>query len=150
MMETLGAVFWWLVSLLAAALWWLAGTVLWMAFWVALPLLLVAYLAMRAAEAALGKAVVRGWLTARAAALGGGIWFRISRAIAALSAMPFRVLFWFLVYAVWHSFVSLLWRPRWGPWQRAWQRRWRPAKTVEARTGKTPTGGKRDATAKAR
>lgn len=112
------------VATIWAILWWIISTVLWTLVWVALPFLVAAYIAMRIAEAALGREVVRGWLKTKSKTLATGIGRRLSALALALSALPFRVVAWFAIYAVWHSIVSLLWTPRWKPWPRAWAKRW--------------------------
>ena len=37
----------------------------------------------------------------------------------ALTVLPLHVLFRFLWLSVWHAFISLLWKPKWSPWERA-------------------------------
>lgn len=125
-METVLAPFIWLIKLLFAIVWWILWQLLWFAFWILLPLGGVAFLLLKAAEKTFGVEPVRAWLRARAAKYAGSIGGSLSRGALAVSILPFRVLIWFIIYAVWHSVVSLLWRPRWSPWQRAWSRRWHP------------------------
>lgn len=118
------------ISLLLSVVWWIAGYLFWVFIWLILPFAIVAYLAMRAAEAIVGRDAVRAWVKDRSRRLGGGIWDRLSRLLLASSVLPFRVLFWFVVYAIWHSIVSLMWTPKWRPWTRAWSKRWRPPATA--------------------
>ena len=84
---------------------------------------------MRLAERAFGEKVVRDWIKARAMRISAGTWDRIRPWLFALGVLPFRVLAWFVVYAIWHAIVSLFWRPGWKPWERAWSKRWKGAKT---------------------
>lgn len=123
----------WLFTTLFAVLWWIVATLFWVFLWLILPLIIVAYFAMRIAESVLGKDVVRAWLKTQSMKFGAGTWVRVRRLSFALSALPVRVTLWFIVYAVWHALVSLLWRPKWSPWRRAWSKRWKPVK-------RTPSG----------
>jgi hypothetical protein len=124
-METL----WWLLTQIIGLIWavlsWLVGYLLWLAFWVLAPVILLAIVALRAAEYALGRDAVRAWVKKRSLKFGLGTWHRSRRALFALGVLPVRVLGWLVVYALWHSIISLLWTPKWDPWQRAWDRRWR-------------------------
>lgn len=124
-----------LVGMLLSVLWWVVSYLLWGLVWLLLPLAMLAFIALRVAEKALGPQVVRAWLKARAARWGTGSWRRLRPLLLAASVAPFRVLVWFVVYAIWHAILSLLWKPRWTPWQRAWARRWRdrPASSGTAR-----------------
>lgn len=115
----------WLLGLLVSILWWLLTQLMWIFLWLVLPIFVVAFIALRVAERVVGQEKVRQWVRARAARYGAAASVRARRLVFALGVLPVRVLFWFLIYAVWHSIVSLLWRPRWGPWQRAWAKRWR-------------------------
>jgi hypothetical protein len=128
-----------LFSILTWALWQLT----WIVLWLILPVLIVAYIAVRIAENILGREVVRGWLRARSLRIGGGLAVRARRMLLAMSVMPVRVVFWFLIYAVWHSIVSLLWRPKWKPWARAWTKRWRPHTTTRSKTQTPPATSNR-------
>lgn len=122
-----------------AILWWILSTILWALVWIALPFAVAAYIGVRIAEAALGREVVRAWLRTKSKTLATGLGRRLSALFLALSALPFRVVAWFAIYAVWHSIVSLLWTPRWKPWPRAWAKRWggpRPAKPTKAAPAK--------------
>jgi hypothetical protein len=99
-----------------------------------LPLLVIAFVALRLSERVLGQEKVRAWVRVRTQKYGSQVSKRAQRWIFALGVVPVRVLFWFVLYAIWHSFVSLLWRPRWSPWQRAWGRRWRKEPQVQPKT----------------
>jgi hypothetical protein len=116
----------WLLGLVASILFWIITQLLWILLWLLLPVLVVAFVALRVAERVLGQDKVRAWARARTAKYGSAASIRMRRLLFALGVAPVRVLFWFVIYAIWHSFVSLLWRPKWTPWQRAWAKRWRP------------------------
>jgi hypothetical protein len=150
-MSAIFDVLWFIVASVLGVVWWIVWAVLWSLAWLLLPLLVIGYLALRASDQIFGKAAVRAWLTARAAALGGGVWFKVSRGLMATSALPFRVLFWLVTYTLWHSIISIFWRPRWQPWQRAWAKRWKPERVASTRAaakrnapkvteGKPPSG----------
>lgn len=124
-METLWWAFSQLLWALLGALWWLAYQLLWVTLWLLLPLIVVALVALKVAERMLGAARVRAWLKAQSLRLGSGAARRLRVVAFALTALPFRVLFWLVLYTLWHSIISLAWRPHWRPWQRAWARRWR-------------------------
>ena len=113
-------IFWWVLG----AAWWLIAQLLWLLLWFALPLLVIAFVAFRAAGYVLGKATVEAWLRRHAVRLGGNTWRRTHHATFALLMLPPRVLIWLIAYSLWHSLVSLIWTPRWSPWQRAWGKRW--------------------------
>jgi hypothetical protein len=115
----------WLLGFFANIVLWLAWQLLWIVLWLVLPILVVAFIALRAAEYMFGQGRVRAWLRARTAKYGSAASIRARRLPFALGVVPVRVLFWFVIYAIWHSIVSLLWRPRWTPWRRAWAKRWR-------------------------
>ncbi len=132
-METLLGVLGWIVWTLLAIVWWILTTLFWVFLWLILPLLIVAFVALRIAESVLGKEAVRAWLKAQSLKFGAGTWVRVRRLSFALTALPLRVSAWFIVYTVWHALVSLIWRPKWSPWQRAWAKRWKPVK-------RTPSG----------
>jgi hypothetical protein len=117
----------WLLGWLFAVVWWLASYLLWAIVWLLLPFALVAFVAMRLAEKMFGPEVVRAWVKKQSLKFGAGTWDRARRLMFALTALPFRVLVWLTVYTVWHSIVSLFWKPRWHPWTRAWDKRWKPA-----------------------
>lgn len=118
---------WWLLVQIAyviwSVLWWIVGYLLWLTLWVFAPVILIAILVLRGAELALGRDAVRAWLKKQSLKVGAGAWQRTSRALLALSVMPFRVLAWLILYSLWHVLISLLWTPRWSPWERAWNRR---------------------------
>lgn len=122
---------WWVLlqalGLVQSILTWLLVKAFWLLAWLLLPLAVVLFVAVRVATYALGREVVHAWLKRHSARLGRGTWRRAWRGGIALSVLPLRVLGWYVVYALWHSFVSLWWTPRWKPWPRAWSRRWRPA-----------------------
>ena len=124
----------WLLGFFADIVLWLVWQLLWIVLWLVLPILVVAFVGLRAAEYVLGQVRVRAWVRARTAKYGTAASIRARRLLFALGVVPVRVLFWFVIYAVWHSIVSLLWRPRWTPWRRAWAKRWRA----------TPQNGARD------
>lgn len=127
----------WLLGWMFAIAWWIASYLLWAAVWLLLPLAIVAYIAFRVSEKVFGPEVARAWLKRQSLRLGGGVWDKLSRGLIASSVLPFRVMAWFVVYAIWHSLVSLLWRPRWTPWDRAWAKRWKPtAPRVRAKTAR--------------
>jgi hypothetical protein len=115
----------WLLGFFANIVLWFVWQLLWIVLWLVLPILVVAFIALRAAEYVLGQQRVRAWVKARTAKYGSAASIRARRLLFALGVVPVRVLFWFVIYAVWHSVVSLLWRPRWTPWRRAWAKRWR-------------------------
>lgn len=119
----------WVIKTLFAILLWIAWQVLWIVLWLVLPLAIAAYIAFRVAEKVFGPDATRAWLKRQSLRLGGGVWEKLSRGLIASSVLPFRVMAWFVVYAIWHSLVSLFWRPRWTPWDRAWAKRWKPAGT---------------------
>ena len=127
-MDTITGAIGWVFGTLFAILWWIAGTLFWIFFWLVLPVLIVGFLGLRGAEKVLGPDVVRAWVKSKTMKFGGGAWVRARRLTFALGVLPVRVLGWFVVYVVWHSLVSLLWRPKWQPWQRAWGKRWKPVK----------------------
>jgi hypothetical protein len=124
-MDYVLAPFLWLLGLLVSIVLWVVTQLLWIVLWLVLPLAVAAFVALRIAERVLGQEKVRAWVRARTQKYGLAASKRAQRWIFALGVVPVRVLFWFVLYAIWHSIVSLLWRPRWSPWQRAWARRWR-------------------------
>lgn len=129
-METLATIFApliWLVSWVLSILWWIISYLLWAVLWLLLPFAIVAFIALRVAEKALGPDLVRGWIKKQSLKFGSGAWVKARRLSFALGALPLRVLGWLLVYTVWHSIISLFWKPRWHPWPRAWDKRWKPA-----------------------
>jgi hypothetical protein len=115
----------WLLGFIANVVLWLVWQLLWIVLWLVLPILVIAFVALRAAEYILGQERVRTWVRARTAKYGTAASIRARRLLFALGVVPVGVLFWFVIYAVWHSIVSLLLRPRWTPWRRAWAKRWR-------------------------
>lgn len=129
LLDLLAWVFWTLWSIVSWVLWQLV----WIFVWFLLPFALAAFIALRIAEKALGPDVVRAWVKAKTMRFGAGAWDRTRRLLFALGVLPLRVLGWLMVYALWHSIVSLFWRPRWSPWQRAWAKRWK-AKPAAAAT----------------
>ena len=123
----------WVLSILWSIIWYL----LWAVIWLALPFALVAFVGLRVAEKALGRDVVRGWVKAQSMKYGAGVWTRAHRLLFALGALPLRVIGWLMVYTLWHSLISLVWKPRWQPWTRAWDKRWKPPQTARrSRTAK--------------
>src|SRR5262245_46821111 len=122
-METL----WWLLTYILwlawSVIWWLIVQLFWLALWVLLPVIVVAFVALRLAEHLLGQEVVRAWVKKHSLKYGADAWHRARRALFALGVVPLRVLGWFVLYSLWHTLISLWWRPRWSPWQRAWSRR---------------------------
>lgn len=116
----------WLLGWVFAILWWVASYLLWAIIWLLLPFAIAAFVAFRVAEKMLGPEVVRAWLKKQSLKFGAGTWVRVRRLTFALTALPVRVLGWLVVYTVWHSIVSLFWKPRWHPWTRAWAKRWKP------------------------
>lgn len=142
-METIfGAVAWGFWTLIGIVFW-LLEKLFWIFLWLILPLLIAAFVALRLAESVLGKDRVRAWIKAKSLKYGGTVWVRARRLTFALGVLPIRVLAWFVVYAVWHSIISLIWRPKWSPWQRAWSKRWKPVKrTPSGRPVKAPTPAK--------
>ena len=97
----------WLLGFFADIVLWLVWQLLWIVLWLVLPILVVAFIALRAAEYVLGQARVRAWVRARTAKFGSAASIRARRLLFALGVVPVRVLFWFVIYAVWHSIVSL-------------------------------------------
>lgn len=133
----------WLLQGVLSIVLWVVWQLLWIAVWLLLPVAIVAYVAFRVAEKTLGPEAPRAWLKRQSARLGGGVWDKLSRGLVASSVLPFRVVAWFLIYAVQHSIVSLLWTPRWKPWPRAWAKRWKPkppASSHPQRTAAAPSG----------
>jgi len=124
-MDYVLAPFLWLLGVLFSIALWILTQLLWIVLWLVLPVLVLAFVALRIAERVLGQEKVRAWVRVRTQKYGAAASKRAQRWIFALGVMPIRVLFWFVLYVIWHSVVSLLWRPRWTPWQRAWARRWR-------------------------
>ncbi len=129
-MDYLTGALWWIISSIFAVFWWIVATILWMLVWFVLPIAVVAFIALRGAESTFGQDAVRAWLKARSMKYGAGVWDRVRRISFALGVLPFRVIAWFAVYAVWHAVVSVFWRPKWQPWTRAWGRRWRRVKVT--------------------
>ncbi len=119
-----------LLSIIWSVVSWLLWQLVWMVVWFLLPFAVVAFIALRIAEKALGPEVVRAWVKRQSMKLGTGVWARTRRVLFAVGVLPVRVLWLLAVYTVWHSIVNLFWRPRWTPWQRAWGRRW-----TESRSG---------------
>ncbi|MBR2534883.1 MAG: hypothetical protein IKE66_02305 [Hyphomicrobium sp.] len=116
----------WLLGWLFAIVWWVASYLLWAIIWLLLPFAIVAFVAFRVAEKMLGPEIVRAWLKKQSLKFGANTWVRVRRLTFALTALPVRVLGWLVVYTVWHSLISLFWKPRWHPWTRAWAKRWKP------------------------
>lgn len=125
-MSTIVDVVIWIVSAIFSVVGWLVWQIVWIFVWFLLPFALAAYLIFRLAEKTLGPEVVRAWLKAQSAKLGAGVWDRLSRILLAVSVLPVRVIGWLMLFTLWHSIISLFWRPRWTPWQRAWEKRWKP------------------------
>jgi len=125
-MDTLVGVIVWLIGVIWSTLTWVLGNLLWLIIWLVLPFAIAAFVVVRIAEKALGPEVVRTWVKAQSLKFGRGTWIVVRRWLLALSALPLRVLFWLAIYTVWHSVLSLFYRPRWHPWTRAWAKRWRP------------------------
>jgi hypothetical protein len=124
-MDYLLAPLFWIVGLIASIVWWVVVQIFWIVLWLLLPLAIMAFIILRVAERMLGQEKVRAWVKARTQKYGSSVSKRIQRLLFALGVLPIRVLFWLPIYALWHSIVSLLWRPSWSPWQRAWAKRWR-------------------------
>jgi len=124
-MDYVLAPFIWLIGLIFSILFWIVRQLFWLVLWFVLPILVVAFVALRIAERVLGQEKVRAWVRARTQKYGSAASKRAQRWVFALGVAPVRVLFWFVLYTIWHSVVSLMWRPRWSPWQRAWGKRWR-------------------------
>jgi len=133
-MDYVLAPFIWLLGLLASIILWLVTQIFWILLWLVLPLAIVAFVALRIAERMLGQEKVRAWVRVRTRKYGSAASKRAQRWIFALGVVPVRVLFWFVLYAVWHSVVSLLWRPRWSPWRRAWAKRWRQQPQLQTKS----------------
>lgn len=140
----------WLASTLLSIAWWIVSTLLWAIVWFLLPFAIVAFIALRVAEGVLGPDVVRGWIKRQSMKFGasafdrvwGRLWTFLRRASFAVSVLPLRVVGWFIVYTVWHSLISLFWKPKWQPWTRAWAKRWKPpaAKgTIRAKSASKPS-----------
>jgi hypothetical protein len=124
-MDYVLAPFIWLIGLIFSILLWIVTQLFWLVLWFVLPILVIAFVALRIAERVLGQEKVRAWVRARTQKYGSAASKRAQRWVFALGVAPVRVLFWFVLYTIWHSVVSLMWRPRWSPWQRAWGKRWR-------------------------
>ena len=118
----------WLIGLIASILLWILTQLFWIVLWLVLPIFVVAFIALRAAERVLGREKVRAWVKVRTQKYGTAASKRAQRWLFALGVAPVRVLVSFVILAIWHSIISLLWRPKWTPWTRAWAKRWR-AKT---------------------
>lgn len=125
-MSTIFDIVIWILSAIWGVVWWLLWQLIWILVWFLLPFALAAFIAVRIAEKALGQEVVRAWLKAQSMKLGAGVWDKVGRGLFAVSVLPFRVLGWLALYALWHSVINLFWRPRWTPWDRAWEKRWKP------------------------
>jgi hypothetical protein len=144
-METIGWILGTLLSVvwtLLGIVWWIVSTLLWTLVWLLLPVAIVAFIALRIAESVLGEKVVRDWVKARALRYGAGTWDRVRPLLFALGVAPFRVLVWFVIYAVWHAVVSIFWKPRWQPWTRAWGRRWKAERAKTTTAVSKGSGGK--------
>jgi hypothetical protein len=124
-MDYVLAPFIWLIGLIFSILLWIVTQLFWLVLWFVLPILVIVFVALRIAERVLGQEKVRAWVRARTQKYGSAASKRAQRWVFALGVAPVRVLFWFVLYTIWHSVVSLMWRPRWSPWQRAWGKRWR-------------------------
>jgi hypothetical protein len=133
-MDYVLAPFLWLLGLLVNILLWVITQIFWIVLWLVLPLLVAGFIALRIAERMLGREKVQAWIRRRTQKYGSAASKRAQRWLFALGVTPVRVLFWFVVYAVWHSIVSLLWRPSWSPWRRAWAKRWRPQPQLQTKT----------------
>jgi hypothetical protein len=133
-MDYVLAPFIWLLGLLASIILWLVTQIFWILLWLVLPLAVAAFVALRIAERVLGQEKVRAWVRVRTRKYGSAASKRAQRWIFALGVVPIRVLFWFVIYAIWHSVVSLLWRPRWSPWRRAWAKRWRQQPQLQTKS----------------
>lgn len=125
-MDYILAPIFWILGLILSIVWWIVWQILWLVIWLVLPIVIVAFVALRLAERTFGQDRVRAWVKARTAKYGTAASARARRIVFALGVLPVRVLFWFVIYAFWHVIVSIVWRPRWSPWQRAWAKRWRP------------------------
>jgi hypothetical protein len=132
-MDYVLAPFIWLIGLIFSILLWIVTQLFWLVLWFVLPILVIAFVALRIAERVLGQEKVRAWVRARTQKYGSAASKRAQRWVFALGVAPVRVLFWFVLYTIWHSVVSLMWRPRWSPWQRAWGKRWRQPPQLQGR-----------------
>jgi hypothetical protein len=124
-MDYVLAPFLWLFWLLASVLLWIITQLFWIVLWLVLPIIVIGFIALRIAERVVGQKRVRAWVKVRTQKYGTAASKRAQRWVFALGVAPIRVLFWFVIYAIWHSVISLLWRPKWSPWHRAWAKRWR-------------------------
>src|SRR6185437_854698 len=122
-MEYVLAPFLWLLGLLASILLWMITQLFWIVLWLVLPIIVIGFIALRIAERVVGQERVRAWVKVRTQKYGTAASKRAQRWVFALGVAPIRVLFWFVIYAIWHSVISLLWRPKWSPWHRAWAKR---------------------------
>lgn len=122
----------WLLGWILAILWWIVSYVLWAVLWFLLPFAILAFVALRVAEKVLGPDIVRAWVKKQSLKFGTGTWVKARRLTFALGALPLRVVGWLIVYTIWHSLISLFWKPRWNPWPRAWDKRWKPPQTRRA------------------
>jgi len=120
----------WLLGWVLTLLWWIVSYLFWALLWILLPLAVLAFVGLRGAEKVFGPDVVRAYVKKQSLKFGTGAWVRARRLTFALGGVPLRVLGYFIVFALWHSLISLFWRPGWHPWPRAWAKRWKPKKQV--------------------
>ncbi|HMN36256.1 MAG TPA: hypothetical protein PKD49_00895 [Hyphomicrobium sp.] len=123
--SVIASALWSVLSIVLAALWWIVSYAVWGALWLVAPVLLAALVAVRVADRAFGRESVRAWVKARTMRFGAGAWQRVRPWLFALGAAPFRVLAWFVMFAVWRAVIGVFWTPRWSPWNRAWGKRWK-------------------------
>ena len=120
---------WWLLVqifwLIEGLVSWVFFTLLWLFLWVLLPFAVLVFIAIQVADYVLGRGQVWLWLKKQSLKYGARSWHYTRRAAFALTALPFRVLAYLLYYGLWHSIVSLVWKPERSPWERAWAKRWR-------------------------
>ena len=91
-MDYVLAPFLWLIGVLVSIILWIVTQVLWILLWLVLPLAVVAFVALRITERALGQEKVRAWVRVRTRKYGSAVSKRVQRWIFALGVVPVRAL----------------------------------------------------------
>jgi hypothetical protein len=121
-------ILWWLGAYTIWAVWavlsWLLVQLFWLLLWMVLPICVAAILCVFVTERVLGKELVWRWIRKQSLSLANRAWHRTRGALFVVSAVPVRVLNWFVIFALWYAVINLWRTPRWTPWQRAWRCRW--------------------------